>query len=202
MAGIIPVRQGEIDGLCGVYAVLNACRLLCVTGDERISTDLRWNESKRLFRTLCLSKSTNDLFPDIVCNGTEGPGMKRLIAVAQKWAAQHSGSIIESAQPKLHVRGGTARDFFERLREAIRVTRGERKAYILGLGPPWNHWTVVRSVRDDDVLFFDSWGFPLSDCDAAPIRAFTFDRKARGVETYRRHLIDADCGFLLTSRPK
>jgi hypothetical protein len=199
---LIPVRQGEIDGMCGVYAVLNACRLLCVTGDERMTTDLRWDQSKRLFRTLCLSRSTADLFPDIVCKGAEGPAVKRLIAVAQRWSARHSRSVVDVEEPKLHVGSGGVRAYFDALREALRVKRGERKAFILGLGPPWSHWTVVRRVRKTDVLFFDSWGFPAGARNAAPFGAFTFDRKAKGVENYRRYLIDARCGILLTSRPK
>ena len=128
--------------------------------------------------------------------------MKLLIAVAQRWSAQHSRRVVEVAQPKLHARGGEARAYFGALREAMRVKRGERKAYILGLGPPWSHWTVVRRVQETDVEFFDSWAFPAGDRDAAPFRAFTFDRRARGVDTRKRFLIDAPGGFLLTSRPK
>lgn len=199
---LIPVRQGEIDGMCGVYAVLNACRLLQVTGDERMTADLRRDQSKRLFRTLCLSRSTSDLFPDIVCNGTEAPGMTLLIAVAQRWAWLHSRSVVEAEQPRLHTHAGDVSAYFGALREAMRIKRGERKAYILGLGPPWNHWTVVRRVRETDVQFFDSWEFPARDSEAAPFRAFTFDRTAKGVESRKRYWIDAPVGFLLTSRAK
>lgn len=199
---LTPVRQGVIDGLCGVYAVLNACRLLAVTGDQRLSPDLRWDQSKRLFRALCLCRSTRGLFPDIVCDGVEGPGMERLIAVAQYWASRHSRVVVDVEEPKLPVGGAGARGYFDALREAMRVKRGERKAFILGLAPPWDHWTVVRRVREKEALFIDSWGFPSEKTDAAPLRAFTFDKKAKGVENYSRHLIDARRGFLLISRPK
>jgi hypothetical protein len=201
-SNLIPVRQGEIDGMCGVYAVLNACRLLSVTGDERLTSDLRWDQSKRLFRALCLSRTTRDLFPDIVCKGTEGPGMSRLIGVAQRWSLRHSRRSVEVAQPAQRHRAASVHDYFDALRDALRAERGERKAFILGLGPPWNHWTVVRRVRDKEVDFFDSWGFPANDVVAAPFRAFTFDPSEKGVATYKRYLVDAKCGFLLTSRPK
>ena len=98
---LIPVRQGEIDGMCGVYAVLNACRLLHVAGDNRTARDLRADQTKRLFRTLCLSRSTSGLFPDIICNGTEGCGMSLLIAVAQRWSVNHSRRVVEMSQPRL-----------------------------------------------------------------------------------------------------
>lgn len=199
---LTPVRQGVIDGLCGVYAVLNACRLLGVAGDQRLSPDLQWDQSKRLFAALCLSRSTRELFPDVVCNGVEGPGVERLIAVAQHWASRHSRYVVEVEEPKLRVGAAGAGEYFDALREAMRVKRGERKAFILGLAPPWDHWTVVRRVREKDALFFDSWDFPSQRSDTAPLRAFTFDKKAKGVENHTRHLIDARRGFLLTSRPK
>jgi hypothetical protein len=185
---IFPVRQGAIDGLCSIYAVLNACRLLGVAGAERVSADAHWDQSKRLFRALCLSHETRALFPEILCE------------VARHWTPRHSA--VSLSVRELKPKGARPHEFFERLREEMRGAPGERHAFILGLAAPWDHWTVVRRVRKYDVVLFDSNVFPSRRKSTAPFRSFTFDRHAPGVATRKRHVIDTQRGFLLTSTPK
>lgn len=191
-----PVRQGAIDGLCGVYAVLNACRLLAVTGDERIPKDVQLDQTRRLFRALCMEDETRALFPRIVCEGVYA--LDPLLRVAQRWATRHSMVDLTIEQP--HLPADMARHFFTALQGAMAHHRGERKAYILGLAPPCDHWTVVRRIRDDKLLVFDSCAFPTPRRKWARFAEFTFDRKANGVATGKRHVIDASSSYLLTSR--
>jgi len=197
---IVPVRQGAIDGLCSVYAVLNACRLLGVAGAERVSADAHWDQSKRLFRALCLSHETRTLFPEILCDGVGEQGLETLIAVARQWAPRHSA--VSLSVRDLKPKGASPHEFFQRLRDEMRGAPGERSAFILGLAAPWDHWTVVRRVRNYDVVLFDSNVFPARRKSTASFRSFTFDKHAPGVATRKRHVIDARRGFLLTSTPK
>lgn len=197
-----PTMQGPIDGLCGFYTVLNSCKLTGVLdalvagpgGDEE--------PEEALFAGLCKAKETRVLFPKIVWNGTEGPGMARILRAAQTWTERHSRLRLDYGQPALHRPGGTIEDYFNALRGALRPGPGERKAFILGLAEPWDHWTVVRAVGETEVFIFDSWGFPDKGVDNVPIADFTLDPSAPGVEDCTRHLIDTKAGFLLTSRPK
>lgn len=197
---VFPVRQGAIDGLCSIYAVLNACRLLGVAGAERVSAGARWDQSKRLFRALCLSHETRTLFPEILCNGVGEQGLETLIAVAHHWAPRHS--TVSLSVHELKPKGAKPHEFFERLRDEMRGAPGERRAFILGLAAPWDRWTVVRRVRKYDVVLFDSNVFPSRRKSTAPIRSFTFDKHAPGAATRKRHVIDTQRGFLLTSTPK
>ncbi len=197
---IIPIKQGSIDGLCSVYAVLNACRLLRVTGDERFPRAVRMDQTKRLFRALCLSDETRELFPKIVCAGTLDIGLEKLLSVAQKWALRHSNLQLGFEQPSLTHIGG-ARRYFEALRNTLKTSQpDEHKAFILGVAPPRDHWTVVKRISGDKAYFFDSASFPAPRRKWAGFAEFTFDRRAAGVSTGKRHVIDAKASYLLTSR--
>lgn len=197
-----PIKQGHIDGLCGVYAVLNACRLVGVAGDSRISVSSRWDQSLRLFRALCMSERTRGLFPGMVCDGTEAEGIEQLLLVAQQWAPRHSLVSLHVEEPQLPCAPQKPKAYFDALRDAMRVKRGERKAFILGLAPPWDHWTVIRRVRTHDALFFDSWSFPAANRVAAPFGDFLCKGKATGSEARKPYIIDPRRGFLLTSLEK
>lgn len=200
---LTPTMQGPIDGLCGVYTVVNSCKLLGILdGLAKLQGEDEPDPDERLFAAICKSEITRPLFPKIVWDGTEGPGMARILEAARRWSLRASRRVLAWESPRLHRRGGTIENYFDALRDALRPDRGERKAFILGLAKPWNHWTVVRGVDENDVRLFDSWGFPARDTDKAPIRDFTFDPHARGVKSLKRHVVDTKAGFLLTSLPK
>ena len=59
-----PEQQGHIDGMCAVYSVLNACKLL-FDHSEKLDA--------QLFKALC--EGTRNLFPKIVYDGTEVDGI-------------------------------------------------------------------------------------------------------------------------------
>lgn len=199
---LAPIKQGNIDGLCGVYAVLNACRLVGVAGDKRISPSSRWDQSLRLFRALCMSDETRPLFPGMVCNGTGAEGIETLLRVAERWAPRHSLVTLRIEEPHLPRTPRKPQLYFDALREAMRPGPGERKAFIFGLAQPWDHWTVVRRVRARDAVFFDSWSFPAANRAAAPFSDFRCAGKASSAQARKPYIIDARRAFLVASREK
>lgn len=188
-----PVQQGHVDGMCAVYSVLNACNLLI--DDPSPDPDDQLDKDTAFFKALC--QSVADLFPKLVYDGTEGDGLERVLKRAKRWVATREKRKLEYSPFLLRSRGGSVDDYFRALREALSCARGERRAYILGLGKPWDHWTVVRSVGRSDASFFDSWGFPSEKRTKAYFDEFSFDKKAEGVASGDRFLIDYTQGFLL-----
>src|SRR5947209_8686665 len=83
-----PEMQGHIDGMCSVYAVLNACLLMF---DHKEQSD------ERLFKFLC--QSISDLFPDIIYEGTEVAGIKRLLDASVVWTANRHHREMTWSQP-------------------------------------------------------------------------------------------------------
>jgi hypothetical protein len=94
---------------------------------------------------------------------------------AKTWTEHiHKHELIWS-QPTHHKTFATIEDYFAYVRSTLNGGGDERKATIVGLGKPWDHWTVVQRVGKPRAVFFDSWGFPR----ATGFDYFTFDKKRR-----------------------
>jgi hypothetical protein len=148
------------------------------------------------FNALC--RKILGCYPKIVYEGAEGDGVALILEGAKHWLARKHERKLVYSEPVLHKRSGAVEDYFAALRAALDAREGGRKAFIMGLGKPWDHWTVAREVGARDATFFDSWGFPDDRKTKARFDEFTFDKNAPGVADYDVALIDPRRGFLLT----
>lgn len=188
-----PLQQGHVDGMCGVYSVMNACNLLL--DDPLADENKQFDRDEAFFTALC--RKVLPRFPNIVYDGVEGDGVELVIDGAKHWLAKKEKRKLVFSQPVLRKPGGTVKDFFEAMRDAM-AADGKNSAYIIGIDKPWDHWSVVRKVGKSTVTFFDSWGFPSEKNPRAGFDEFTFDKKAPGVADYMPILIDPRWGCLLT----
>ena len=147
-----PQTQGHIDGLCAVYTVVNACKLLF---DHSETMD------QRLFKALSISIS--DLFPKIVYDGTEVVGVRRLLGAAVDWTRRAHKCDLVWTQPLFRQNKETVDEYFAWLQSELKPADGGRRAAILGLGKPWEHWTVARAVRGGPRLLFRQLGLSGSE---------------------------------------
>lgn len=134
------LSQGRLDGLCGLYSVINTYENLYSIG---------FSKCEKLFKELISHKA--DLFPTALHDGTELP-------VVIEWA--HAASEIlrvntEITQPFSKKRFVSTEDYFSELNPLVRPAD---TVAIVGLGKPWDHWTVIRAVRGRTVSFCDSYG--------------------------------------------
>ena len=83
-------------------------------------------------------------------------------------------------------------NFFARLRSDLAAGEPGKAAWIVGLGDPWEHWTVVDHISDRTIYFFDSWGMKHYRFDS-----FTLDAKKAGDEPGQKIMIDTHQSFLL-----
>jgi hypothetical protein len=145
-----PDQQGHIDGMCGVYAVLNACNDLL---------DLRGTADTHLFASLC--KGVPHLFPQIVYDGAGFDGLLDLLGCAQRIIErEHESLELSFLQKYRKVRFASAPAALKALGADLAALRARktRAIWIVGLGQPWNHWTCVARVADERVHFRDSYG--------------------------------------------
>lgn len=186
-----PQTQGHIDGLCAVYTVVNACKLLF---DHSETMD------QRLFKALCISIS--DMFPTIVYDGTEVVGVRRLLGAAVDWTRRAHKCDLVWSQPLFRQNKETVEDYFDWLRGELKPADGGRRAAILGLGKPWEHWTVARAVRAGRAYYFDSWGFPDPKKDSTAFSYFTFDKSRAGEGRNQKTLLMQHQTFILAAPPR
>lgn len=182
----LPVEQGDIDGLCAVYATLNACKLLFGHTEK---------QDEKLFEVLCAGIA--DLFPQILWDGTGVPTMYRLFRIADAWVQKkHKARLVWSA-PLMRTKFSRADRFFARLRGDLETAQETgRAAWIVGLGAPWEHWTVIERISGGVVWFYDSWGMGHYRFDS-----FTLDKGKAGEGKGKKIMIDTHQTFLLRASP-
>ena len=84
---IKPYRQGRLDALCGVYALINALRLLCPRLDE--------DACERVFCALIRARARQAASPlTVISCGLSRREMLRLIGFWQRFAARELGIAL------------------------------------------------------------------------------------------------------------
>ncbi len=140
-----PFRQGHLDGLCGLYAIVNALDLLR-DGGLTHSED----EAHRIMRALV--DAAPERFPRAIWDGTKVQHIRRMLAAADRFARKRYKFGIDWNEPFLRRDFDTPAQYLAALREEL---AGGHLA-IIGLAPPWDHWTLVRKVRNDGLDCVDS----------------------------------------------
>jgi hypothetical protein len=141
-----PHRQGDLDGLCGVYSVVNACRSLC----SEIDTDT----ASWLFDHLMQSLDLPDSAPlALVTGGIGRRQLSKLIKAAIDYVDDAYEIPLAMARlPKPLRQSSSLDDLWRALAEV--VTPG--RVAVLGLGGRENHWTVAVGVTSHQIRLADS----------------------------------------------
>lgn len=144
-ANIDPHYQGSLDGLCGLYAVINAVVPLC--------PELTENRCKDLFAALmaALCKRRRDPVA-MVCAGLGTKGLRRLLKRAVRFAAEELGVTlqVEGFAPE----PATVDELWTAIRDAITAS----SVAIVGLSGRTGHWTVAIGVTPKSMRLLDSDG--------------------------------------------
>ena len=183
---LVPYQQGDLVGLCGIYALINAIRL-ATEADTRDFPDTTWQE---LFFTLLLEA-------DAVVGTVEAVGLgidtKPLLRVAQA-AVRHMADEHGLRLAVTHaIRRGEPRTFDAILRRLIELTDQPRSAVVICLTGHLDHWTVLRRVTGQSLTFYDSSGaarVSLTNCHS---------KRPRGAR--RAHIIEPKGVFLVRAKP-
>jgi len=87
---IKPMRQGDLDGLCGVYAIINAIRWLCPSMSEA--------QSQKLFVAIMTARQSRPVRHPLtfIYRGLTRAGLTRLVRAATTWGATNLGVEIEA----------------------------------------------------------------------------------------------------------
>lgn len=171
---IKPLRQGALDSLCGVYAILNAVRLLAYPDKHIHMRDL-----KTLFRrgVKILSKQRHLKFT--LSWGLDPVPWDRFLerflpdveAVVGFRIKQHK--VFESEDGRK----------VSEVARALRSHLDQGHPIVLILGGAYDHWTVIAGHSEQRLHLFDSYGY----CWIST-RSLTLDQQLRN----RAHLLMPD----------
>ncbi len=125
-----PYQQGRLDGLCGVYALVNTLRLLCPKVDE--------DTCERTFCTLIRARMRQAASPlTVISGGLSRRELMQLLGPWQRFAAKELGITLPVS--RLKVSEPSLRGVWRNLR---RVLDGKSVA-VIGLDGVDRHWTVA-----------------------------------------------------------
>jgi hypothetical protein len=137
-----PYEQGALDGLCAVYSIVNATRIISGIDED---------EAKDLFKEIILYlEKTNDLSKILV----SGIGLKTIGGIFSDVV----GNRITNRSMPFKQYPETPLDSFWAEMMGFLNGGGGRKAILVGVGGPmWDHWSIVESITERQIRFFDSY---------------------------------------------
>ena len=130
--------QGDLDGFCGIYATVNAIRLI----DRRMRGDKSVMLFKRLLR--CLEK-----IGTLSNIATAGLSVYELEHMLNKVVIRHYGITI--TRPFRWSRIPSTEDFLDEVSAYLKEY--PKRAVICSVD---GHWSVLKRVTEKQVHFFDS----------------------------------------------
>jgi hypothetical protein len=153
-----PLVQGELDGLCGLYSIINSLTWglysLQVTGNRprQQSSPLGERETEQLFLSL-ITRLTRKHGTRSVVDGISSLQLARLLRHSGAWLSTHRGLKLTVVRP-FYLRPRAT------MRQVCRVLSNHLAdagtATIIGLEWPSRHWTVVIGVTPTRLYLLDS----------------------------------------------
>ncbi|HBL54030.1 MAG TPA: hypothetical protein DDZ34_08465 [Syntrophaceae bacterium] len=139
--------QGDYDGLCGLYAALNAANAL-----------LRMNEKDRekLFKNMVYLVSKKENFADTILNGIDADQMEELLELIISYSNEEYGRqlVKESLSTDENNAAGVWRNFSN----FLNVDDEHSRIIVIGLENRCDHWTCVRKITGRSLHLIDSFG--------------------------------------------
>lgn len=167
-AKLQPFEQGHLDGLCGLYALINAARLAVSRAEVDRCTNEDWEE---LFHVLLAGADDAIGAVRVTANGIKPKPLYRLAKLARRHMADQHGVKLEITRPFKGYRQCTFEAFAGRLRTAC---QGTPAAMVVCLNGHLDHWTVLERVSATTLELLDSDGLSrvkLANCRLAGERS-------------------------------
>jgi hypothetical protein len=186
---VAPYTQGQLDGLCGIYSIINAVRFALPRVEFRVRSGiprrskLSVTEAEALFLGLLKGLVREQRHADRLVHGVSPRQLAALLKVADHWLRRRRAVTLAVHRPVRHRRDRT-RTMLKRIAQHL-ATPGS--VAIVGGNDPWGHWTVATAVTACRVYLLDSEG----DASVAI-------RRGRRRLRYHAGLLDSRSLFLIT----
>lgn len=162
---IAAYEQGNLDGLCAFYSIINAIALAAARAQAngldlgRIRAQMARQRVDELFATLAggtpsLQRQTGDA----VVNGINSAQMSSLLKLANKWLLRRYDVRLLIQRPFYRNPEVTPKNLSALI--DISSRRGA-SAIIVGGREPWNHWSVAERVSKRGIHLLDSSHYSL-----------------------------------------
>jgi hypothetical protein len=172
-----PYEQGGLDGLCAIYSIVNAARIISAIQDA---------EAKALFRRILEHlEQSRDLSRVL----SEGIGLTTIGGILRDVV---SDLIPHRSVPYKNLPHTPLDEFWSEMTRFLET--GRERAILIGLGGPmWDHWSIVHEITARQIRFFDS----------RKLRRFNRTRCTTTRSTSRRpHMLCPTHTYFLSLKPR
>lgn len=177
-----PAYQGEYDGLCGVYAIINAIRLLCPELDDQTTKQL----FKRLLATLH-KREADPVAP--VWRGMRMPTLKRLAKEAGRFMRAEYGISLKTRRWGRKKRKAIIT--LPLLWRSLEKELSRQRVPIIGFGGRIQHWSVAQGLTSKLVRLCDSMAM-----NAIRRKSCRLPRNGKGFDSARYLLFASQILFI------
>jgi len=170
-----PYEQGYLDGLCGIYSVINAVRLLAKIDEE---------EATHLFKNILRHVEKSKKLSHIFTEGISPSDMNDILrcVVARKYPIDWQRPYFRTGRPSVNAFWGRISDF---------MREDTKRTVILWMEDnDSDHWSVVKTITAARMTFFDSAG----------VRSITRGRSGTAKGTSRSYILLPSNAFFLSCK--
>ena len=137
---LLPAKQGHLDGLCGIYSIVNALNWLYGTAIRR----------RRLFRYLLEQYHQHWSVLDCITDGICEIEMDYLLSRATRYNAKTK--TLNISMPFRYQRGLSSHRILQACQKFLDEQTSKRAIILCDQ----HHWSVVTYISDTQVHYFDS----------------------------------------------
>ncbi len=147
-----PFRQGQLDGLCGIYAIINAARLVL----GQTAATLNINDWYSLFGTLMYSADDHYGAANAAASGIGTKAFRKVLKSAVRHFHEEHGMRLYAGTLLPRRQRPTFLEFLDALRDTLAEPN---RTVIVEIKGALSHWTVVRAISETSFQLFDSSGY-------------------------------------------
>jgi hypothetical protein len=137
-----PVSQGDLDGFCGLYSIINALTLLFPSS---MNSDAR----DKIFYVIARSLPAIR-WPAVLWDGTTAKDVGKMLDAARS-AMKHTFQWERPFDKHLKIAN------FEEFRHELKIRiEGDDAFAIMGISKPWEHWSCAHRVLEHEIKMTDS----------------------------------------------
>lgn len=137
-----PFIQGDLDGLCGLYSLINSARYASHDVDELTG--------KAMFEESMLWLQANGYLPQALYSGIP---VKALLSLHGR-VIRRRMRVLKLSRPFLFATSMTDDEFWAEM--AAQVAKPLCALMVRLFSSPWSHWTVISRITLGQVHLFDS----------------------------------------------
>jgi len=139
---LLPYEQGYLDGLCGIYSIVNATRL--------ILGDMQEAEAMKLFGDCMRHVQKRKKLAKVCTDGVSANDVWSILrnVVMLKYAIQAERPFPKKWKYPIN-------DYFAKLQDYF--DQDKKRTVIISIDhAEWDHWTVIHSLTPKQLILFDS----------------------------------------------